>query len=566
MVGTYELIFIAAVIGLVILLLTTAAKRASKFMKYDTLVRRICVIIGLLLFGAVGLGTMLHLKNAYRTEAAANRTVLVPTMPRPAPPALKRYDAPFEGRFLLQSLVLSNDGRIVHAETHDLTWPQAKGKTIQRDLHNPDATFYHETTLNEMKWQRPDSNTPAVVVSAYQSAKPGAEILRSSINYHFDECGPLYHPTPQQILYSGDFFSLNIIHIADLWAIDAIIPVQKNDPLTAQSAYQFLNQSALRWKQKPNVLDRSILGFYMDLSWTSTPRLIPLILKMGPVLFTLLIGAFLVARFFRRKVAALAAMLFIVMLYIVALDRIALDRHLQILSDANQPYGMRTFACWNAASTFFHHGRTEDIYDRLMRDAATSPELRPTIQLVAQIFQEPKLYDTSRLPAEEILSILLRNKTPRNEATLADLQNNCPLYLWFREDGVIVALPEGGVIKAEGRRMIGMTDMTSYFYIGGPGWPEDVIYKRFHRESDGAISVEFSLEDQLSIQLGLEKGIIWSARFTKQEFFENSGLRSSQTLHEKMEELKQIATIYSEEKIGDPRLRMLLAHAGVVFK
>jgi hypothetical protein len=115
------------------------------------------------------------------------------------------------------------------------------------------------------------------------------------------------------------------------------------------------------------------------------PPLISLISHTTPAIFVLLIGAILVAQFFRKKSVALAVAMFFAMLYIAAIDRIVLDRHLGVLSDAGQSEQMRAFACWNSTSTFFHRARSEETYHRLMRDKATTPELRQTIQRAAKI-------------------------------------------------------------------------------------------------------------------------------------------------------------------------------------
>jgi hypothetical protein len=536
---------------------TTVAVHTSRFSKYNRLARWLCGTTGLLVFAAVGLGTMFHLQDVYRAEAST-KVIPAQTKPRVAP-LIKNNDdreTPFEGRFLLQLFFLSNGGRILHAETQDLTWPQAMGKKIETKFNINGTEVYYETTLNEAKWRQSDSTIIAFVGGNFL-ANSG---FHASGTYQCDEDGDIFFSThyPLQGSFWRKPFSLNLINKPDTIAIfNVIVPIQKDDPLTMQPAYRLLNDQMAR-QQRRNI-SRVEGDNYSRLqnaysNWSTTPRLVFLVERMGMALLVLLIGALLVAQIFRNKAVASAVAIFLAMLYVVALDRIALDRHLQILSDARQPNSMREFACSNAASTFFHHARTEKIYDRLMLDKATQPKLRQTIQFAAEIYQEPKLYDTSRLPAESILSILLDNGTPRNEATLAELPKNNPRCLWFRQDRVIVSLPAKGDTNG-GQRGSSLSGTENRGYQPA-SWPNNVTYRKLRQEADNTVSVEFSLDDQISKDLGLEKGKTWSALFTKEEIFKAFGLSRSPLFPQELSQPKEKEY---------PKQRILLAHAGVVW-
>jgi hypothetical protein len=555
------LILATATIILSFRLSTTVAGHTGRLSKYKRLVRWLCGTAGLLLFAAVGFGTMFHLHDVYRTEASADSTKLIPAPTKPrVTPLFKNNDyreTPFEGRFLLQSFFVSNGGRILHAETQDLTWPQAMGKKIETKFNVNGTEVHYEKTLNEARWTKSDSTIIAFVGGNFL-ANSG---FSASGSYQCDEDGDIFpsihFPFPGS--FWGKPFSLNIINRLDTIAIfNVIVLIQKDDPLTMQPAYRFLNDRIARQQMRNiSLVERDNYSRSQNAysAWTTTPRLVFLIARMGMALLILLIGALLVAQIFRNKAVSSAVAIFLAMLYVVALDRIVLDRHLQILSDAGQPNSMREFACLNAASTFFHHTKTEDLYNRLMLDKATSLELRQTIQRAAQMFQEPKLYDTSRLPSESILSILLNNGTPRNEATLAELQKNNPLCIWFRQDRVIVSLPAGGNTNG-GQRGGSLSETENRGYLPA-SWPDNVIYRRLRQEADNTVSVEFSLADPISKDLGLEKGKIWSALFTKEEIFEGFGLSRPPLFPQEYSQPK--------EKFH-PRQRILLAHAGVILK
>jgi hypothetical protein len=566
--GLLILGFVVIVISLVFQLTAPGIRLSGALQKWKHLARWIFGATGLLLVAAVAIGTMHRLQEVYRAEAAANSTMLIqaPAKPGITPPKLDRVDfeVPFEGRFLLQSLVLSKDGRILHTETHDFTWPRDKGKTIKIDLHSDGTNTYIEKTLHTVNWRSFDSKAVKAFIRGKYQYRTQFGRAYAYGEYHCDEDGdtrPRIGPYSWKT-DSGKPFSLNFFdRIDDNQRIlfDTIVPIQNDDPLIMQSTYRFLNEQ-LACLQRRNL---RLIGKDVSSSqprneysnWTSTPRLILLNAQIGQAFLVLLAGAILVAQFFRNKAVKSIVAAFLAIIFVVVLDRIVLDRNLGVLCNAGQPPRMRIFACSNAALTFFHRARTEEVYDRLMREKDTPPELRRAIQRAAEMCQEPKLYNTSRLPSEDVLLVLLKNGTPRNQATLAELQKNNPRCLWFQQDQAIVGFPVGGnSLGGDYEPLSVLATANSRFAYST--WPSGVVYRRLLKESNDTVAVEFSLEDEISKDLGLEKGKIWSARFTKQEIFQAFGMSSPSLFPEE----------YAEDWRRHLKQRFLLAHAGVLLK
>jgi hypothetical protein len=585
----FPLIILVAVVGVMFLIMIIATRQPGRLKWRKWFVRWGCGATGVLLFAAVGLGTILNLRDVYRAQASANPAVLIPAKPAVKPPVSNdgNWKTPFKGRFLLRSLIMSNHGLILQAETLDLTWPEARGKTIKTHLNIYGTKAIFERTFNEMDWRHyyGDGRTKTVTVLTSTGSLSFNSENASYLEDFEEGSQDQMHEVPG--LYFEKPFSLPVIHVGPVRSLNAIIPIQKDDPLIVQSAYQFCSermaqqmvQLAQLRKQhhEPVPIDAFQDESFQDEAYSrngysmsiTTPPLISLAKRTGPAFGILLVGTFLIAQFFRRKALAWVITVFLAMLYMAALDRVVLDRHLRVLSDSGQSGNMRTFACWNTISTFFHHARSEEIFDRFMRDQATPPELRQTIQHAAEIYMEPKVYDTSRLPPQGILYLLLLNGTPRNQATLAELQKKDPLCLWFQQDRVFVAWPakcavnDGELWYRESRIVSFMPSPRGFggfrSFSREYSWPSQAIYRRVRREADGAFSLEFSLKNQVSEDLGLEKGKVWFARFTKQEIFNGFGLGRIQLFPNE--------PVYREEDVKRHlKLRVLLAHAGVTLK
>ena len=355
--------------------------------KRHIVTRIICGVLGVLILGAIGIGTWQEVRHIYEpAEDFEARTVSVPTMPAPPlpEPAEGRWWHKVErARLLLHFVTVdASSGRFrpVHVDEHEVRWPEDGAQEYGTRFELYGMKLDYGVSLDKIQAVRMDQGEPLALELyfhhrfAYAGAhgsgtSTGSRVIRETVGHWLDigygwrpANGPLSVAPPAR---------------PDLQVFCVVTLVAADDPLRQVAATEFVrDREAAMLEAMSGSGGGGRVARVGRFDRAVPARGVALGEHIGTSSLLLLAATVLLTQLFKRRSLAFAGVLACMVLYVAVLDRAALGAHLSRLRDEEATIATRLTACAQARHTFFYRETTREALEGVAEAEDTPPLLR----------------------------------------------------------------------------------------------------------------------------------------------------------------------------------------------